>query len=279
MEEEINMFKHIFGWTVFAIILTTCIFGTFYIISAGERGILLTFGKPDMVPKTEGLHFKIPIVQSVVKMDIKTQKYTVEKASAASKDLQTVTTDVAINYYISPENTPIIYKTIGINYQDKVIAPAVQEVVKANTAQYTAEELITKRPEVKEKIDAGLRERLAEFNVIVQAISITNFDFSPEFNKAIESKVTTEQNALAAKNKLLQVEYEAQQRVAQAEGEAKAIQIQTQAISMNGGQSYLTLKWIERWNGQVSLVNGGSSIVDLRGINSAGYIAMSNSTQ
>lgn len=239
-------------------ILILLFFSSFYIIPAGERGTLLTFGNPDMTAKSEGLHLKIPIAQTVIKMNVQTQRYDAPKASSASKDLQTVTTDVAINYFINPESAPEIYKKIGINYQDKIIAPAVQEVVKASTAQYTAEELITKRSEVKDKIDVGLRDRLKEFGINVQAISITNFEFSEQFNSAIEGKVTAEQNALMAKNKLEQVKYEAQQRVTQATAEAEAIKIQAQAITVNGGKEYVQLQAINRWNGVMPQVTGGA---------------------
>lgn len=243
-----------------AVIILTLLIGTVYTIPAGERGVLLTWGKANPTAITEGFHIKIPIAQSIVKMDVKTQKYVVEKATAASKDLQTVTTDVTINYIISPNSAPEIYSTIGTNYQDKIIIPAVQEVLKSATAQYTAEELITKRPEVKDKIDIALRERLNQFNIIVQAVSITNFDFSEVFNQAIENKVTAEQNALAAKNKLEQVKYEAQQRITQAEAEAEAIKIQAQAITQQGGKDYVQLQAINKWDGKMPLVTGGSSL-------------------
>lgn len=242
------------------VVLLLVLFGSFYIIQAGERGVLLTFGKPNSIAQTEGLHFKIPLAQTIIKMDIKTQKYVVEKAGAASSDLQTVTTDVTVNYFISPDTVPELYTKVGTNYEDKIIQPAVLEIVKAVTAQYTAEELITKRPEVKEKIDTLLRDRLAQFNINVQTVSITNFDFSESFNNAIEAKVTAEQNALAAKNKLAQVEYEAQQRVAQAEGEARAIQIQADAIRSQGGEAYVQLQSIKQWDGHLPLIMSSNTM-------------------
>jgi regulator of protease activity HflC (stomatin/prohibitin superfamily) len=248
------------GVKIFVIIILSLIvlFGSFYTIRAGERGILLTFGKPSANSMNEGLHFKIPIAQEIVKMDVKTQLFEVQKTSSASKDLQTVTTDVALNYYISPESVSEIYKTIGIDYQNKVIAPAVQEVVKSSTAQYTAEEIITKRPEVKTKIDEALIERLKKFNIIVQTISITNFEFSPQFNSAIESKVSQEQASLTAQNKLKQIEFEAQQRITQAKGEAEAIRIQSEAITNKGGQAYIQKIAIDRWDGHLPQVTGGA---------------------
>jgi regulator of protease activity HflC (stomatin/prohibitin superfamily) len=265
-------------WGVVALIAIIIIFGAVYTIPAGSRGVLLTFQKPSMIAMGEGLHFKMPLVQGIVKMNVQTQKYTVEKAAAASKDLQTVTTDVVINYYINPESAPEIYRNIGVNYQDKVIAPAVLEVLKASTAQYTAEELITNRPAVKEKIDIGLRDRLKDFGINVQATSITQFDFSAQFNSAIEGKVTAEQNALAAKNKLEQVKYEKEQRITQAEGEAEAIKIQAQAITQQGGSNYVELQRIMKWDGHYPQVMGSgvTPIIDMRSI--VGGIVATNSS-
>jgi regulator of protease activity HflC (stomatin/prohibitin superfamily) len=123
--------------------------------------------------------------------------------------------------------------------------------VKASTANYTAEELITKREVVRQTIQDSLTERLKQNYVDVTGVSIVDFNFSPSFNQAIEAKVTAEQNALAAKNKLEQVKYEAEQRVEQAKGEAEAIKIQTQAIQSQGGRDYVNLKAIEKWNGEL----------------------------
>jgi regulator of protease activity HflC (stomatin/prohibitin superfamily) len=257
-QEQIRRGVRIVKWVIFGIIVITILLSSFYIISPGERGVLITLGKASEDAKIEGFHLKVPIIQSVVKMDVKTQKYTVEKASAASSDLQTVITNVAINYYINPENVPTIYKTIGINYQDKIIAPAVQEVVKANTAQYTAEELITKRPEVKEKIDIGLRDRLREFNIIVQAISITDFEFSQGFTDSIEQKVVATQLKLKSEIDLQRIKIEADQRIAQADGEAKAIKIQADAIQSQGGQAYIQKIAIDRWDGHLPVYTGGA---------------------
>ena len=241
------------------IFLLIMAFSSIYTVQAGERAVLLTFGKPDMVAKSEGIHFKIPLVQKAIHMDVKTMKYDA-KASSASQDLQIVSTDVAVNYHLSPDSVPTLYRDVGLNYQDKLIKPAVQEVVKGTTALYTAEQLITQRPEVKDKIDIALRERLLKYNIMVDTISITNFDFSTSFNQAIEAKVTAEQNALAAKNKLAQVEYEAKQRVTQAQGEAEAIKIQATAIQSQGGKDYVQLQAISKWDGKMPQFVGGGAV-------------------
>lgn len=230
---------------------------SFYVISAGERGIVSTFGDPDMVPKSEGLHFKIPLAQTITKIDVKTQKYEAD-ASASSSDLQIVTSKVATNYHLTPESVSTLYKEVGIDYQSRLIQPFEQEVVKATTAKFTAEELVTKRESVRIEIKQALYDRLITRGIVVEEVSITNFDFSPEFNKAIETKVTAEQNALAEKNNLAKIEYQAQQRITQAKGEAEAIKIQAQAIQSQGGKDYVQLQAIAKWDGKLPQFTGGS---------------------
>ena len=217
-----NLYIKIILFGILGIFILSLLFGSFYIVRAGERAVLLTFGNPSQEAIAEGLHIKMPFVQKAVIMDVKTLKYTAD-ARAASKDLQDVKTTVAINYHLVPSLVPSIYQTIGITYADTVIQPAEQESIKAVTAQFTAEELITKREFVREHIIEVLKGKLDSRGIIVEEISIVNFEFSPSFTTSIEAKVVAEQNALAAKNKLAQVEYEAQQRVTQANGEAEAI--------------------------------------------------------
>ncbi len=222
-------------------------FGT---IDAGNRGVLLQFGAATGSVKGEGLYFRVPVSQRVVKMNVQVQKEQVE-ANAASKDLQTVTANVALNYHLDSDKVVEIYKRVGVDYKIKLIDPSLQESVKAITANYSAEELITKREQVTDAIRTQLKDKLTPQGLYVDGFNVVNFDFSKSFNAAIENKVTAEQNALAAKNKLDQVKYEAEQRVAEAEGEAKAIAIQSQAIQQNGGSAYINLKAIEKWNGSL----------------------------
>ncbi len=219
-------------------------------ISAGARGVVLNWGAATGGIKQPGLYFRVPFQQHVVEMNVQVQKEQV-KAEAASHDLQTVSADVALNYHLDAERVVSIYKSVGEDYKIKLIDPAMQEAVKATTATYTAEELITKRDKVREDIKTALATKLDALGLIVDEFNVINFDFSPQFNAAIESKVTAEQNALAAKNKLDQVQYEAQQRVAQADGEAKAIAIQAAAIQNQGGASYVQLQAIQKWDGHL----------------------------
>jgi len=243
MESEIK------GFSTFLVVLfgLMLFFNSVGTISAGERGILFQFGAVQRV-LGEGLYFKIPFIQGVKSMDITVQKNEVE-ASAASKDLQVVSAVIALNYRLDPDNVGKLWQEVGKNYDSKILDPAIQEAVKASTAKFTAEELITKRELVKEDMKSNIIERVAGKNIIIDTVNIVNFDFSPEFNRAIEAKVTAEQSALAAKNKLEQVKFEAEQRVSQAKGEAEAIRIQVEAINKQGGEAYVGLKAIEKWNG------------------------------
>jgi len=248
------------GIFFFVIFFILALIGTsVYTISAGERGVLLTFGKPDDIPSGEGLHFKVPIAQRVVKMDVKTQKYEAD-ASAASKDLQVVSTKIAVNYHLVEDSVPKLYKEIGINYQDRIIQPAVQEVVKASTAQFTAEELITRRPEVKEMIKILLRERITKRGIVMEDISITNFDFSEAFNSAIESKVTAEQLKLKADRDLERIRVEAEQKIAQAMAEAESLRLQKQQVTsemIELRKIEVQSKAIDKWDGVLPRVNSG----------------------
>lgn len=256
-KEEVDL-KKVFKYVLLGVLVIILI-SSFYTIPAGKRGVLLTFGKPSMEAIGEGLHIKVPLIQQIVKVDIKTQKYEAD-ASAASRDLQVVTSKIATNYHLVGDSVPKLYQEIGLDYAAKVIMPMEQEVVKATTAKFTAEELITKREDVRVEIKQLLTERLAVRGIIVEEVSIVNFDFSPAFNTAIEAKVTNEQKALAAKNKLLQVEYEAQQRVTQAKGEADAIAIQAQAINAQGGKDYVQLQAIAKWSGNLPVFVGSQNM-------------------
>ncbi len=227
------------------------------IIQAGERGVVLRLGSIDRV-FGEGFHFNIPFAEKVVVLNVQTQKEQVEGISA-SKDLQTVTTTVALNYNLQPEQVGILWQKIGRDYKVRLIDPAIQEAVKASTAKFTAEQLVTQRSAVRDDIKANLTNRLKAEYINVTEVSIVNFGFSESFDQSIEAKVTAEQNALAAKNKLEQVKFEAEQRIAQAQAEAEAIRIQAEAIQNQGGAEYVNLKAIEKWDGKLPVYSLGGA--------------------
>jgi len=250
---------------LFIAIVLFIILKPFTTISAGQRGIVLNWGAFNGTVLQPGLNWKTPIAQSVIKIDVQTQKDEVE-ASAASKDLQNVTTKIALNYHLQPEQVGTLYQNIGLDYDSRIIDPAVQEAIKSVTSKFTAEELITHRQEVKDQVKAMLVERLTKQYVSVDEVSIVNFAFSPSFEQAIEAKVTAEQNALAQKNKLEQVKYEAQQQIETAKAQAESIQIQANAINAQGGADYVKLQAINKWDGKLPTSmppNGTVPFIDL----------------
>lgn len=227
------------------------------IVGAGERGVVTTWGAVTGEVKGEGMYFRVPIAQSVEKMSVQTQKVEVP-VGAASRDLQTVNTTVALNYRLDPNRVAGLYQNVRKEYDARLIAPTLQEGVKAITAQFTAEELITRRPEVRDNIRTFLGERLSENGIIVTDFNIVDFQFSAAFDEAIEAKVTAEQNALAAKNKLEQTKYEAEQTIEAARGKAEALRIEGQALQAN--QDLVELRAIEKWNGSIPHYWGGGAL-------------------
>jgi len=236
------------------------------IVDAGHRGVLLHWNAVDLTvaPLSEGLHFVMPFADSVVQMEIRTLKF-VKATSAASKDLQTVSTEITVNYHPAPNSVNTLFQSVGLDYENRIITPTVEEVVKQVTANYNAEELITKRPQVKADIEVEINTRLTKFDIITEIVSITDFQFSSLFAQAIESKVEAEQKAFKAENDLKRIEVEARQHAAQAEGiaaaniaeangEAAAIQIINSALSNN--PHYLEWLKTQQWDGKLPLVVG-----------------------
>ena len=231
-------------------------------IGAGERGVVLNFGAVQENVYGEGLHFRVPIMQEIIRMDVKVQKAETD-AAAASADLQDVSSTVAINYHIIPDKANIVYQSIGIYFKERIIDPAVLEVVKAVTAKYTAEELITKRPAVSDAMKLSLTERLLEHNIAVDAFSIVGFSFSKIFMEAIESKQTAEQLALKAKRDLDRIKIEAEQTITAAKAEAEALRLQKANISgdlIELRKIEANLRAIDKWNGILPQVTGAGAV-------------------
>lgn len=234
-------------------------------IPAGHRGVLLQFGAVKGV-LSEGAHFITPFMQKVSITEVRTQKE-VAKASAASKDLQTVSSEVAINFHIDPGQVGELFKNVGSEYAERIIDPATQETVKSVVANYTAEELIKSRARVKTEIDTLLTGRLRRYSIVVEpgGVSLTNFEFSEEFNRAIEQKQVAQQSAEQQKYELQKAELQAQTLVATAEGRAKAAKIEAEALNSQGGQKVLAKMFIDKWNGQFPTVMGSNQMMfDMR---------------
>jgi prohibitin 2 len=230
-------------------------FQSFKVVGAGERGVVFNTLEGGVQPRVlnEGLQFKLPFVEDIIPVNVQVQKSQTD-ASAASKDLQVVKSTIALNFHIDPSKANVVYQDIGIDFKSRIIDPQVQESVKAVTAQYTAEELITKRALVRDDIKDALTTRLRTFNIIVDEFNIVDFSFSDEFNKAIEAKQTAEQNALKARRDLDRIKIEAEQTVTRAKAEADAQRLQSVTIT----PILLQLRAIEKWNGILPQVTGGA---------------------
>lgn len=250
-------------WAVIILFVLVIVLTSFGTIGTGERGVKTRNGA--VVGTVEpGLYFKIPFVEGVHVMDVKTRTINYDKNGTegdsadtsqlfgASKDLQDVKIGVVVTYHVDPVKVVDIYsqyKSVD-GYEVSQIEPIVRRVVKATSAQYTAEELVTKRAEFGDQVTKLLTDEFTLQSAIMQNFSVTNFEFSPEFTKAIEAKVTATQNAEAAKNKLAQIEYEAQQTVTTAKATAEAQRISSEALAAQGGSDYVELKRIEKWDGK-----------------------------
>jgi regulator of protease activity HflC (stomatin/prohibitin superfamily) len=275
MDVNFGKAKVIIIGVILLIIVGVVVSASAQIVDSGNRGVLLHWNAVDTKspPLEEGLHFVVPFQDSVVNMEVRTLKF-VKSTSSASKDLQTVSTEVTVNYRPSPNSVHTLYKEVGLEYESRVIQPAVEEVVKQVTANYNAAELITKRPQVKSDIEQEITTRLNVYNIITDVISITDFQFSQLFAQAIESKVEAEQKAQKAENDLIRIEVEARQLAAQAEGlaaaniaeasgEAKAIEIINAALAQNP----FYLEWLktQAWDGKLPLVvgEGGTPFIQI----------------
>lgn len=259
----------------FIILILIVVFGSYTIIGPGQRGVIVQFGKVSDRVMGEGLNFKMPFRDNIIKISVQTQTVKFDNQLArgdnteassmfcATKDLQDVQISVIVNYHLDANRVNKTYQQYGSTYQANIIEPIIREVIKSQAALYTAEELVTKRADFSDKVSIILNEKIASKNSIFERLNITNFQFSDSFSKAIEAKVTAEQNALAAKNKLEQVKFEANQRVAQANGEAEAIKIQANAIQAQGGAEYVKLKWVEKWNGALPTTSLGADSIPL----------------
>ncbi|MBQ8296970.1 MAG: prohibitin family protein [Ruminococcus sp.] len=242
---------------------------SFTIVPAGSTGVVMTLGKVSDTSMQEGFNFKIPFIQTVEVMSNKIQVYETP-ASAVSKDMQTVSSTIAVNYRISTDASPKIYKNVGTDYKTVLIMPVVQECMKSVTAKYTAEQLITERAVVGDEVKEALDSKLNDYGIYIEKFNIVNFDFSEEFNNAIEAKQVAEQNLIKTQTEQEQAiviaEADAKQKVIAAEAEAQAILAEAQAqadanklIEESLSEKVLVYEQITKWDGTLPKVSDGSS--------------------
>lgn len=251
-----------------AIIIAVCVItavivllNSVTIIDAGHTGVINTLGKVSENVLQEGMHLKIPFVQKIIKMDNRIVKLEVD-TEAFSKDLQTVATKLAINYRVSKDKSYAIYKNVGSDYETILVTPAVNEVLKAITAQYTAEESVTNRSLISQGLIDQLNEKLNKNGIYVEDVNIINFDFSEAYVNAVEEKQVAEQRLLKAKTEkeeaIVKAEAEAETLRIQAEAQAKANQTLNKSINEN----LIEYEKIQKWNGELPKVTDGSAIIN-----------------
>lgn len=232
----------------------------FTIVDAGHTGVVVTLGKVNEGVLQEGMHFKAPFVQKVVKIDNRIVKLEVD-TEAFSKDLQTVATTLAINYRVDTSKSYSIYKNIGANYETVLVAPAVNEVLKAITAKYTAEESVTNRALISDGLIDGLNKKLNSIGLYITDVNIINFDFSEAFITAIEEKQVAQQQ-------LLKAETEKQTAITNAEAEAETIRIKAEAeadannkVKASLNDNIIRSKFYEKWDGKLPQAMGSDSVI------------------
>lgn len=265
------------GKLVFTIIIVVLLIVTLIesitVIPAGHTGVVSTFGRVSETVLQEGLHFKIPFAQSIVQIDNRIVKLEVS-TDAFSKDLQTVSTVLAVNYRISKDMSYSIYKEIGADFENVLVTPAVNEVLKAVVAQYTASDLVASRSEVSIMLDEKLNEKFNGRGIFVEDFNIIDWDFSEEYIAAVEAKQVAEQNLTKtkteqeqqiviaeaeAKKKVLSAEANAQSTLIEAEAQAKANEI----LSASLNENVIEYNKIEKWNGELPQVTGSASLIDI----------------
>lgn len=249
-------------WLVVAVMILMSLWSSIVTIGPGNRGVLMTFGAVHQGVLTPGLHFKLPFVQSVKQMNVQIQKSQTTE-TAASRDLQNVSTEVAVNWAINPVDAEWVYQRLGDESEltSKVIAPVVSNAVKAVAARYNAEDLIESRDKVATEIQQQIVTALNRYKVQVQGVNITNFQFSHAYTEAIEQKQVAQQRALQATYDLQRTKIQAEQEVAQAQGQAEAQKLLQQTIT----PQIIQLKAVEKWNGVLPQVVGGNGTLPMIG--------------
>jgi prohibitin 2 len=255
------------GIVTFVVIIVV-MFESVVVVEAGHRGVVLYVGAVENRVLGEGIHYIIPFAEQVIQMEVRTLKFQAN-AAAASNDLQEVQTTIALNYHISPSQANIVYQQLGADYADRIIAPTIQESVKASVAKFNAEDLITKRATAKAVIDQSIANTLSARNIVVETVFITDFKFSQAFASQVESKVVAFQKYLTEQNNLRAIQVIANQTVVQAQalaranvakanGESQAIKIIT--VQLKQSPTYLQWLSINRWNGQMPYALGSGAV-------------------
>jgi regulator of protease activity HflC (stomatin/prohibitin superfamily) len=243
---------------ILALLLGLAILASFFVIvQAGERGVLMRFGKVQTQVLDEGIHLTVPLIDTVQKVSVRIQKQEVS-TEASSRDLQDVFTDVALNWHVIPEQANILFQQVGTTDAaiERVINPAIEEVLKAVIAQYTAEEVITRRSDVKAEIDWLLTTRLASYHLAVDDVSLVQINFSQQFSDAVEAKQIAEQDAKRAGFLAIRATKEAEAKVNLARGDAEVQRL----IDATLTPKLLHKQTVDKWDGKLPLITGDQKL-------------------
>lgn len=227
------------------------------VVGVGQRGVKVTLGKVSPESLGEGMHFIMPYIQRIAKMDVKTQKYTTQ-THVYTKDIQQAKISYVVNYNLVADSAYRMYQEVGMDYVSKVINPVLEGTIKDVIGKWNAQDLVANREEATNDILAKLKEQLTERYVNVTDFQIIDIGYSEVFERAIESKVTAEQDALKAKNKTVQIQEEAKQKVISAEAEAKSMSIRANALTQN--KALVEYEAVQKWNGILPQYMMGNSI-------------------
>lgn len=256
---NVNMGK-ILKFIVPIVILVILAFESFTVVQSGHRGVVVQLGAVKSKVLGEGMHFKIPFIQEIVQIEVRVQKAE-SNASAASKDLQILTTNMAVNFHIDPSGVNKLYQNVGMDYKTRIVDPAIGESLKAVTARYTAEQLISKRSEVSQQVKEILNQKLGTYSMMLDEINITEFKFSDEFNRAIEQKQIAEQQALKSKLDLERIKIEKEQTITKAQATAESLRLQKQEVTpelVRLREIEAQQQAIEKWDGKLPSTTGGA---------------------
>ena len=252
--------KQLFGVPILTLGLLVCflvICNPFVMVGPGERGVKIKLGEVQSEVYSEGLHFIFPFIQKFKTFDIKTQKNTLSTA-VYTKDIQQARITYVINYNVQPENVNKLFQEVGVDYVSKILTPVVEGTIKDIIGKWNAQDLIANREKATGDILFKLQSQLKDNYISVTDFQMTEINYSDVFERAIESKVTAEQEALKAKNKTVQVEEEAKQKVIAAEAEAKSMAIRAKALSQN--KSLVEYEAVQKWDGKMPQYMMGSSV-------------------
>lgn len=237
------------------------LFSSFKTIKSGEVGLKVRFGKIIDSSLQEGFNFKIPYIEKIVKVNVKVQKVELTTESS-TKDLQPLETLLAVNYNVSKEHAPTLYKNVGEDYENIVLVPAIQESIKAVMSNFTAEETITKRNEVSDLCLEEIQNKVSKYGINIDDFNIIDLDFSEEYSKAIEEKQVAEQKVLTAKQQLEKSKIESEKKIVEAEAEAKANELKKKTLT----QEIIMQDFINKWNGELPKVTSSNNLFDISSV-------------